>query len=436
MNIQVFFNIMLQRIALISALTAAGLLTGCHGRLSLPSEGAPVKVRFGMLPYGDHTYAIIGEKQGWFRDVGIELDYRTVKVEDTVPFLRNGSLDVGSCAPGVIVASYNPQAPVVSFVFGDIFQGYAVMAQPGKGFKSVQEFEQSGMDPQSAIRAAAAQMRGKTFAYPTEAAVKPFIDLVLRDAGLGPRDYKPLVLDDPLTINAMRRREADFQVGGAPSHIILEHEGFKPIISSNDLAAAAEPSPQSRELASVFTDGWATTRAYYDLHRDTILRLASVNFRITQYIHTNPVQALAIHMPYLTNVTGQPFTAAEGKVIYSSLDPFFTFEQQRPWYQDPSTPYYYKNLDGALINSFIQQGTFTQSTAPKIEDVITAPEIYSTLLNMKAQTEAGMQRISPSLETSSEAVKQEFARAQKFYQILDYYDSSQATARTLTLLGK
>src|SRR5271167_3992324 len=66
------------------------------------SPAAPVleKVRFGMLPYGDHTYAIIGVKKGWFQDVGIDLEYQTVKIEDVIPYLKNGTLDAASLPPG------------------------------------------------------------------------------------------------------------------------------------------------------------------------------------------------------------------------------------------------------------------------------------------------------------------------------------------------
>jgi len=422
-------------LTLLLALLVVGSLCAWYFMSRHASSSNPqlVKVRFGMLPYGDHTYAIIGEQMGWFRDVGIQLDYRVVKVEDTVPFLRNGSLDVGSCSPGVIVAAYNPNSPVVNFVFGDIFQGYAIMAQPDRGFKSVQEFIQSGMKPGEAVRAAAAQIRGKTFAYPTEAAIKPFIDLVLEYGNLKRGDFKALVLDDPLTVNSMRTHQADFQVGGAPSHIVLEREGFKPIISSNDLAAAAKPSPDSKELASIFTDGWAVTRPYYDQHRDTILRLASVNFRIAQFIHSDPDRALAIHMPYLSRVTGQTFTAAEGRVIYNSLDPFFTFDQQRPWYHDPARPLYYKNLNGAMINSFITQGIFAPANAPKVDDVSVAKDVYMTLENLKAKTEENLHQLQTSLGAAPQSVKEEAAKAQKFYDAFDYYDSERASAQALAL---
>jgi len=388
-----------------------------------------------MLPYGDHTYAIIGEKKGWFREAGIQLDYRPVKVENTIPFLLNGSLDVGSCSPGVIMAAFPTSPGVVQFVFGDIFQGYAIMAQPNRGYKSVTEFVQSGMTVAQAIRAAAIQLRGKKFAYPTEAAIKPFIDLVLQKGALTRNDFSSLVLDDPLTVNAMRNHQVDFQVGGVPSHIVLEREGFKPIITSNDLAAAAKPSPDSEELASIFGDGWACTREYYDRQRPAVLRMAGVNFRIMKMIKDNPDEALAIHMPYLSSVTGQTFTPAEGRIIYNSLDPFFTFEQQHDWYHNPNSTYYNKNLNGAIINNFIKQGIYKTGNPPKVSDVIVADEVYLTLEDLKAKTEDALRKIGQATASNAN-LKSEAAKARQFYDAYDYYDSERVATSALQMKGK
>lgn len=276
-------------------------------------------VKFGMLPYGDHTYAIIGAKQDWFKEVGIDIQYQTIKVEEIVPYLKNGTMDVVSSPPGILISAHDNAPNLCSFVFGDLFQGYAILAQPDGGYKSYDEFVQGGMSPTDAARATAQQLRGKTFAYPTETAIKPFIDLVLEKGGLKRSDFKSLVLDDPLTVNAMRGKQAAFQVGGVPSRIALQREGFKPILTSIDLVKGATPSADSRELSSILQNGWATTKEYYQKEHETILRLASVNYRIMKLINTNPQQALAIHMPYLSEVSGQSFTEKDGMVIYSSL---------------------------------------------------------------------------------------------------------------------
>ena len=398
-----------------------------------PLNPPRVTVRFAMLPYGDHTYAIIGVRKGWFEEVGITLDYQSITVDQAVPFLKNGSVDVASCPPGIIAAAYETNPGVGNFVFGSIFQGYAIMAQPDRGYKSVDEFIAEGLSPNDAIQAAAKQLTGRVFAYPSEAAIKPFIDLVIQQGGLSRNAFKALVLDDSLTVNAMRNKQADFQVGGAPSHVVLQREGFKPIITSNDIVRAAKPAPDSPELASVFTDGWATTSEYYKRNYDTVLRLASVNFRITKLMNDHQDEALALHMPYLTQVTGQSFTAADGKAIYDSLDPFFTFEAQRDWYHNPQSPYYFRNLNGSLIGSFVTQGIY-KKPPPSVDDIIYADDVYYELERLKTESDALFSRIQEGrLNEKSTEASDLYTRAKSFYDAYNYLDSKRLAERVIQL---
>lgn len=380
-------------------------------------------VKFGTLPYGDHTYAVIGAKQGWFKEVGIDFQYQSIKVEEIVPYLKNGNLDAVSTPPGILVAAHDSAPNLRSFVFGDLFQGYAIMAQPNSGYKSYSEFVNDGLSHSDALKATTRQLQNKVFAYPTEAAIKPFIDLVLEKGNLKPGEVRPLVLDDPLTVNAMRSKQAEFQVGGVPSRLILQREGFKPIISSVDLAKGAAPSDDSRELASVLQNGWGTTKEFYEREHDTVLRLASVNYRIMQFMNTNQQQAIAIHMPYLSEVSGQTFTEEDGRIIYTSLDPFVTFENQRDWFHNPNSPFFYKYVNGSIVKSFINQGVF-KNAPPSVEDVIFADDVYLELEGLKAQSEELFQRIENNkLIEGKQQLAAKYERAKHFYQIYDFLDS-------------
>jgi len=385
-------------------------------------------VTFGMLPYGDHTYAIIGAKQNWFREVGIDLDYRSIKVEEIVPLLKNRNLDVVSTPPGILFSAFDSAPDLVSFVFGDVFQGYAILSQPDLALSSYAEFRAAGAAPEDAIKQVVSQMRNKTFAFPSEAAIKPFIDLVLEKGGLQRSDINALVLDDPLTVNAMRNGQADFQVGGVPSRLVLEREGFKVLLSSIDFARMAEPSADSKELASILQNGWATTRKFYQERHDDVLRLASVNYRIIQEINDNPESALAIHMPYLSEVTGQQFTAADGKVIYDSLNPFITFEEQREWFHNTESPLYYAYVNGAILNTFISQGIY-KGNPPSVEDVIFADDIYLELEKLKQEAANALQEIERKGGQALETGK--YKEAKYHFQIFNYLDAARLAKEAL-----
>lgn len=418
-------------VALFVAL-AAGVIWSV--RTKPPTQPAQVAapalraVSFGMLPYGDHTYAIIGARQGWFREVGIELQYRAIKVEEIVPLLKNRSLDVVSAPPGILFAAYDDAPNLVSFVFGDLFQGYAVLARADLNLRSQADFLAEGMAPDRAVAAVVAQMRGKTFAYPSEAAIQPFIDLVLEKGGLRRSDIKTLVLDDPLTVNAMRRGQADLQVGGVPSRLVLEREGFKVLLSSIDIARMAKPSASSRELGSILQNGWATTREFYSERRDDVLRMAGVNFRIMQFIKDQPDAALAVHMPYLSEVSGQTFTAADGTVMYTSLHPFKTFDEQREWFQDSASPLYYTHVNGAILQNFVVQGVF-KNKAPTVEDVIVAAEIYRELAQLRAEAAEALRTIEARGPQAQQS--RNYLEARRHFQIFNFLDAARLAREAL-----
>jgi len=311
-------------------------------------------VAFGHEPYVDHTQGIIGITKGWFKDVGItitpEPNGDVLSSEAFPGIMSAGKYDVISASSVLMLPAVKELLPFKSFVHGDMFQGYAIMAQPDAGYKSVQEFIAEGMEPLEALGEAVKQMTGKKFAYPAEAAIKGFILVALSKADMTLDDVNSIVAEDAKTSALMVAREADFQVGGVPSRITLESKGFKPIITSDNLAQYAEASADSKELTAIFQDGWLALDSWINENYDTMLRMSSVMFRITEFMNTNEDEALGIQLPFINSAAGTNITPEEGKVIYNSLDPFLTFEEQAVWYTDEESPLNYKYVTGAYIN--------------------------------------------------------------------------------------
>src|ERR1044072_4348415 len=167
-----------------STLLLAGLLSGC-GKRSAPaaseavgSDTIPVKTaKFANLPYADHTYSSIGVAKGWFKEVGIDLQADTIKIDDAVPGLESGAYDVVSAPPGVLFCAFETAPGLCLFVFGDVFHGSAIMAQPDRGYKTYTDLRNAGRSHEEAIKSVIGQMKGKTLAYTRENAIKPLIDL-------------------------------------------------------------------------------------------------------------------------------------------------------------------------------------------------------------------------------------------------------------------
>lgn len=378
-------------------------------------------VTFGVLPYLDHSYAIVGKELGWFDEVGINLQIKEMGVEQIIPWLKNGTVDACSTPPGILMAAWDSAPELRSFVFGNMFTGYAIMGQPDQKYLTYRQLRAEGFDSQTAAQKAISQMKGKRFAYPPEDAIRPFIDLVLSKANIQLKDLNTVVMDDSLTVNAMRQKTADFQTGGAPSRVTLQNEGYTPIFTSADLIEFARASEDSPELAGVLQSGWATTRAFYEERNKTVLKLACVNYRIIEALQSNG-DARSIHIKYLAKLTGtKDYSNSQIEALYKDLNHFKTFSDQQPWFYDQKNPEFYSYINGAILKSWTRKKDYYQKTPPKLEDVIYADDTYNRLREIKQHIENtlkaieegqknGSFRLSYSQENALEQVKEKHKR--------------------------
>lgn len=134
-----------------------------------PEPGVDVpsaKFTFGMRPYADNTFYIIGMKKGWFKDIGITIlpEPEGLKVTDTnvVALLLNGQVDMSSEFCPLILPTYKSSNKLKCVAFTDNFLGEAILANPKLKLKSFKDYIKEGKSFDEAIKAAIAPMQGKT----------------------------------------------------------------------------------------------------------------------------------------------------------------------------------------------------------------------------------------------------------------------------------
>jgi ABC-type nitrate/sulfonate/bicarbonate transport system substrate-binding protein len=408
------------------ALLSLAMIVGAWECAAAPAvpEIPHVDVRFGHEPYGDHTQASIGIKQGWFDQVGINIvdGGKVISSENAIPVFASGQVDVISASVPLFLGAVRQLPPFKGFFYGDMFQGYALMAQPDKGYKSVEEFMASGASREQAIKEAVQQMRGKRFGYPAEMAIKGFINLALQRGGLSLNDVKGVVAEDSRTAAMMISGDLDFEVGGVPAHLTLQSKGFKPIITSFDLAASAKPSADSEELRAVFHDGWVSSDKWIKDHYDAILRLSSVGWRINQFIHDHEDEAMEIHIPFLNKAAGTNFDKNTFRVVYHSLDPFLTFAQQNDWFNNDSTPMNEKYVLGSHIRSYEEKGFFKPGEF-KPADFSIAAKVYNEMVAHKQAAEKQIKEGQGLVGDSTPKAKELLDEANKQYGAFNFYDA-------------
>jgi ABC-type nitrate/sulfonate/bicarbonate transport system substrate-binding protein len=384
-----------------------------------------VQVRYAHEPYFDHTQAIIGLKQGWFKEVGVTFVPNDVGIivgsQDMISVFASGRVDVISASAQLLMPAVKTLPPFKHFFYADIFQGFAIMAQADGGYKSFQENLASGMSPNDAFKATVRQMKGKKFAFPAEAAIKGFIDLSMQKGGITLADIDAVgAPDDSANVALMQARRSDFQTGGVPSRLYLEQSGFKPILTSGDLAAYAKPSADSIELRAVFQDGWIATDQWINANYETALRIASVGFRINQFIADHPDAAADIHTPFLNSVAGTAFQNGAAKIAYSGLDPFWTFDKQKAWVVDKDNALNAEYVIGSAIRIYEEKGLFKPGDVTWDQFTV-VPRIYNDLVGYRAKTDAIFKKLEAAPPTGDAAALLEKAKA--FYAGFDFLDA-------------
>ena len=383
-----------------------------------------VEIRFGHEPYGDHTQASIGVKMGWFNDVGINLvdGGKVIANENTIPVFASGQLDVMSGSVPLFLGATRQLPPFKYFFYADMFLGYAIMAQPDKGYKSVQDFIAAGAPTDQAVKQAVEQMRGKKFGYPAEMAIKGFINLALERGGLTLNDVHGVIAEDSRTAAMMISGDLDFEVGGVPAHLTLQSKGFKPIITSADLASSAKPSVDSEELEAVFHDGWGALDKWIKANHESVLRLSSVGWRINQFIHDHEDEAMDIHIPFLNKSAGTNFDKETFRVVYHSLDPFVTFDEQNEWYNNDKNPMSEKFVIGAHLRGF-EQKKFFKPGEFKVEDFSIAGQIYNEMVSHKKVADSQIKEAQGMVGNTTPKANGLLQAALKQYAAFDFYDA-------------
>jgi len=388
-----------------------------------------VDVSFVNAPYIDHTQAIIGLDKGWFSDVGITLTPKpfgkVLTGDKQNALLAAGTADVISGSVGLVLPLAK-KIDLAFFVAGDVFQGYAIMARPDKGYKSLNYFiEEKGYNFEKALNETISQMEGKNFIIPTDPIIKGFMNLIFEKSKINVDLVKTIILEDPTHAGAMAAGRGDFELGGVPARLSLEAQGFISIVTSFDLAKSAKASVESDELRSIFRDGWVTTKEYWQNNEDTILRLASVMFRITRFINDEPKEALKIHLPFINTVGGTDFGEKEGEVAYNSLHPFYTFEDQFSWYFDESDPLYLDYEIGSYTSMWVDKGLYKPGEVAK-EDLSVADIVYKKLLKLKLEDESLFRKAEISINGGKgniEKAKELLDKARYHYDAYNFLDA-------------
>lgn len=353
-----------------------------------PGSDIPKKaVTFGVAPFFDGAIYVIAMKNGWFDEVGIDIQPKPAGVRTTpdtaIPKIVSGDTDIGVVfGPGKI--QNQAKAPDIKlFGLSNSFVGTQILVSPRAYKTSVGELVDGGKSFEEAVKEAFAPLKGKAIGLSNTGQRRVFLTNYFRLAGITFNDVKPQATDDARILQLARGGHIDYaSPEGAAQQIALLHDGWHVLASIQDLIKGLPPGDQ-RAVGALGHEGIAAKESYLNENEDTILRLLAVMYRTIDAIKEEPERYLKDEAPYLTSVTGVKTTDADLKDLAENLFSFKTFEEQTEYWVDLDNPFSYKSVYGAQIDAAKNDGVIPKNLDVKPEDVMVGEKYYKKLVALR-----------------------------------------------------
>ncbi len=378
-------------------------------------------VKFGMRPYADNTFYIIGMKKGWFSDVGISFDPAPygLKANDSnvTTLLLNGQLDIISEFCPLMLPTYKDATKLKCIGFTDNFLANAILANPRLKLKTFKDYLAEGMDFEAALRAALAPMKGKQLVGAPELSDRAFEEYLNKTSSAG---FSLQVLDDAKSLVLAKSGREDFvNPEGAPIVYTLRQAGWTNLVDIDDLIKHGPGGVESPIEPLIGIVGIGANSDYVNAHQNTVLRFMSVVWRIIDETKKDP-SLYDLQAPYLNSMAG---TSLDGKGVEATvniLHPFTSFADDKQYYGDKSGTAYYANVWSAIIKDFEAHGIIPKGKINP-DDVVWGGPIWHQMVEYKAKTDDIMDKIKgKSLAADNQALAE---KAKTLYAAYDYLDS-------------
>jgi ABC-type nitrate/sulfonate/bicarbonate transport system substrate-binding protein len=297
-------------------LTVALLCCSCSSvpvsAASPTDEGAqPTVVRLGVPPLGDTLLPVIGAKKGWYKDEGLSVEIKALDWNEIHAALGAGKIDVGISNIATTVAMHAKAPEIVyAYALNTFDNGLALVVRPDGGLKPLDAFLGQFSAREEAIAAAAGQLKGRTIVTTSNTHMEQALAFAARRGGLAfKRDLKILDLSPDEGLAAFLAGKGDAYIGGPSQRIRAAKEGMIVLLGGTDLG----PSPIT---------GFVTTQRFARDHRETLLKLIKVWFRVVNFVNSNIDEAGAIIAEELKSRGETPLTLDEFNRFWNKVEHF------------------------------------------------------------------------------------------------------------------
>lgn len=420
----------------VALLTATALLVGCSSsdtapagesaaegiaptELTAPGDTIPeTTISAGLSPYGDEMLAAAGVTRGYFDDVGITFEEEPYGINSdliaSVTPLINGQIDIGSGYPPALISQLDNVDNVVAFQIQDVFFGYRLLAPEGK-YTTLEDAMAEGQSYEEGVATVLAQLDGQDVIL-RDGVVPTFYQLITSTAGTDMSSWNVTYLANPDIVRSAQAGQADFvSPTGAVEIVRLLNDGWESLIALPEVIENS-PDDETVSLRATFS-GYLTTVEYAEDNWDTLLRYASVVYRIVDDFQADPEGVAADYVDLVNSYTGSDLSASDLADTFDGLYSLRNFEDASGLYEDEDSPFFFDAVMGAQIDSLAEQGVIGEGHTPG--ELSIADEIWQSLNDYRVAAD-------DALEAAPEGELRDQAQAQ--YDARNYLDAYRLAA--------
>lgn len=378
-------------------------------------------VQFGMRPYADNTFYIIGIRKGWFKDVNINIEPQPegLKVTDTnvTALLLNGQLDLISEYCPLMLPLYKTTRLLKCIAFTNNSIGSTILANPKLKLKSFKDYSKEGKDFTGAMHDALAPLQGKTLVGAPELSDRPFEEVSSKLSGV---TWKLQIMEDSKSLVLAKSQRIDFiNPEGTPIVYLLKQEGWTDLVDNGDVVSNGPAGADSPVEKLVGIVGMGANANFVNAHPNTVLRFLSVVWRIMNEMQQDPA-LFDIQAPYLNSVAGTSFDGKGVAGVVNELDPFAPFEYGQTFYQDPKSTRYYRTLYTAIIDDYVAHNIIPKGAVTP-DQFVWGAAIWQQALDYK--NKANVLFTTLKGKTLAADKQAQLDKAQQYYRWYDFLDA-------------
>lgn len=351
----------------------------------------------GTYPVFDLGPWIAAEHFGYLSELNLTLEHKVFPDERSgLQALASGSSQLQLMGELSLIGVAPTFKDFTAVFVPNLFAGFAPLIRPDGGMKTYDQMKQEISDPQEALVATCAQVKGKTWVVQLGASHETTVDAVLDLGGLTRNDLTFIDIGPAEGATAFLRGEGDIYLGDVPNRFRLEEEGMVPLVTPQYLG------PKAMDYVTIVS----TNKFMSDQeNEDAIIRLMLVWYRALDDLKAGgpkAEEAFKVIADYVNAGAGTSFTADAAEFIFWNIyvpQPSFK-EVEATYFAENSTFNYLKRLEWG-VGVRTEQGQIEAGEVDP-QKITMFENVFDKILGYKQEAETGIAAGGPYAEQAKE----------------------------------